>query len=159
MNLWEEGDEVLNFIGDARMPGMMDWRQVQIHADGEGSGWIALPGGPRMLYTLEWDAEKRQWRRKTRKGWSKIWGGHLVENLIQYLARCYVGEIMVDVKNTFPDLRLAWMLHDELVYVVPDDPIASVSLDVLLKRFRVPPAWAPGLPLDAEGFLSKVYEK
>ena len=159
VNLWKEGDAALDFIGDARMPGMTDWGQVQIYADGEGSGWIALPGGPKMLYTLEWDAEQRGWKRKTRKGWSRIWGGHLVENLIQYLARCYVGEIMVDVKNTFPDLRLAWMSHDELVYVVPDDPLASVSLDVLLKRFRVPPAWAPGLPLDAEGSLSKGYEK
>jgi DNA polymerase len=159
VNLWKEGDWFLTRIGGDEVEESYQWGPVQVHPNGDGSGWIALPGGPKMLYTLEWDAGQGGWKRKTRKGWSRIWGGHLVENLIQYLARCYAGEIMVDVKNTFPDLRLAWMSHDELVYVVPDDPLARVSLDVLLTRFRVPPAWAPGLPLDAEGSLSKVYEK
>lgn len=165
VNLWKQGDWALEHMGSAGSDhvdvNFQEWGPVGVQCNGDGSGWIALPGGPKMLYTLEWDAEERGWKRKTRKGWSRIWGGHLVENLIQYLARCYVGEIMVDVKNTFPDLRLAWMSHDELVYVVRDtkyDP-PEIYLDALLSRFRVPPAWAPGLPLDAEGSLSKVYEK
>lgn len=162
VNLWREGGDVLDLVGegDAGEGSVTQWRQVQVHASGDGSGWIALPGGPKMLYTLEWDGEGCGWKRKTRKGWSKIWGGHLVENLIQYLARCYIGEIMVDVKNTFSsdELRLAWMSHDELVYVVPEK-VGKAYLSILLQRFRVPPAWAPDLPLDAEGSLSKVYEK
>lgn len=165
VNLWKQGDWALEHMGSAGSDhvdvNFQEWGPVGVQCNGDGSGWIALPGGPKMLYTLEWDAEERGWKRKTRKGWSRIWGGHLVENLIQYLARCYVGEIMVDVKNTFPDLRLAWMSHDELVYVGRDtkyDP-PEIYLDALLSRFRTPPAWAPDLPLDAEGSLSKVYEK
>lgn len=157
VKLWREGDEVLTRLGGPREFGF-NWRCVKAYANGDGSGWIEGPNGTRMLYTLEWDAIGEQWKRKTRRGWSKIWGGHLVENLIQYLARIVISDIMVEVKNSLFDLKLAWMAHDELVYIVPED-VAQERLAQVMALFRREPDWLPGIPLDCEGSLSKRYEK
>ena len=157
VDLWGEGDQVLAFMGGP-VKGDTDWRVVKVHANGDGSGWIEGPNQTRMLYVLEWDAIKEQWKRKTRRGWSKIWGGHLVENLIQYLARIDISDIMVEVKNSLFDLKLAWMSHDELVYVVPEGA-AEERLAQVMALFRREPDWLPGIPLDCEGSLSKRYEK
>jgi DNA polymerase len=158
---WAEGDEVLNRIGGGR-EFSWSWNCLECHANGDGSGWIEGPTGTRMLYTLEYVAAERRWLRKTRRGWSRIWGGHLIENVIQYLARVYIGSCMVKVKSTFPALRLAWMSHDEVVYVVRQttyDRTPEQYLDAVLSIMREPPPWAPDIPLDAEGSLSKRYEK
>lgn len=157
VKLWREGDTVLGLIARGAAsagPEGIDWRDVVSIEPGA----IVLPNGTRMLYTLEWDAAERGWKRKTRKGWSRIWGGHLVENLIQGLARVYIGEVMVKVRHELPSLRLAWMSHDELVYVVRQVE-GPEALEWVLARMRVAPAWAPDIPLDAEGSLSKRYEK
>ncbi len=155
---WAEGDRFLNLMG-AGQEGECEWGPLLVHANGDGSGYIEGPTGTRMLYTLEYDAAERRWLRKTRRGWSRIWGGHLIENVIQYLARVYIGSCMVRVKSTFHALRLAWMSHDELVYVVGDDADAPHYLEHVLDVMREPPPWAPDIPLDAEGSLSKRYEK
>ena len=162
VDLWGEGDEVLKWMAGP-VPIAMDWGYVTVYANGDGSGGIQGPNQTRMLYTLEWDAIKEQWKRKTRRGWSKIWGGHLVENLIQYLARIVISDIMVEVKNNFFDLKLAWMAHDELVYVVHNptyDPmLAEQRLKDVMALFCKSPDWLPGIPFDCEGSLSKRYEK
>ena len=166
---WKEGDEVLSFMGGS-VRDEMDWGCLIVGANGDGSGFIQGPTGTRMLYTLEWDAEGKGWKRKTRKGWSRIWGGHIVENVIQYLARVYIGGVLVRVKNTFParfapngsiesGMKLATTSHDEGVWVLPDDEDAPHYLEHVLGFMRTPPTWAKDIPLDAEGHLSKVYDK
>lgn len=155
---WKEGDEVLAFMG-GNVRAEMDWGVLVVVANGDGSGYIEGPTGTRMLYTLERDDEGNGWKRRTRRGWSRIWGGHLVENVIQFLARVYIGGVLVRVKDTFPALKLATTSHDEGTWVLLDDGDAPHYLEHVLGFMREPPAWAPDIPLDAEGHLSKVYDK
>ena len=54
------------------------------------------------------------------------------------------------------DVWLNLQVHDELVYIVPDD-LTNVMKATVLEEMRVRPSWAPELPLDAEAGVGKSY--
>lgn len=170
VRLWKEGDEVLSFMA-APVEAETDWIRgtCKVYAHGDGSGRIVGPTGAIMHYRLEWSEKDRGWKRKTRKGWVHIWGGVVVQNITEMLSRCDLGDNLVTIKNTFParfegdrlvqGLKLLWVTHDEAVYLVRDDENAPHYLEHVLGIMRHPPAWAPDIPLDAEGHLSDRYDK
>lgn len=151
VQLWKEGDQILGHL--ARGESII-WRDVVEIKNGRIYG----PNGSYMIYQLEYDVEENGWKRKTRRGWSRIWGGHLVENLIQYLARIDMAQSMQRIwKET--GYRPASTSHDEGLWVIPDDQHAEATLEVFLAEMRRCPTWLPGTPLDAEGALAVRYEK
>jgi DNA polymerase I-like protein with 3'-5' exonuclease and polymerase domains len=83
--------------------------------------------------------------------WSRIYGGKVVENIVQALARIIVvdqaGEVTKKYKGVAQEVMTT---HDEGTWVVPEDRAEEV-LDFAVDAFKVPPAWAPDLPLSAEG--------
>lgn len=158
VNLWKEADEILKFIAGPAGEGI--WRDVvKIAARGDGSGWIEGPNGAHMFYRLEWNAAERGWKRRTRKGWPHIWGGVVVQNLMEFLCRIFTGEVMIKVRHEMPWMQLAWMSHDELNYVVPESTEAPAWLARTIELLSIPPLWLPNVPLAAEGGLGKRYEK
>ena len=168
--LWKEGDEVLKFMA-APVEAETEWIRgtCRVFSHGDGSGRIVGPTGTIMHYRLEWDEKDRSWKRKTRKGWVRIWGGVVVQNITEMLSRCDLGDNLVAIKNTFParyegdelaqGLKLLWVTHDEAVYLVRDDENAPHYLEHVLGIMRQPPPWASDIPLDAEGHLSDRYDK
>ena len=50
------------------------------------------------------------------------------------------------------------LFHDELAAEIVDDPFGLRLEDLIWCMVQVPD-WAPGLPLGAEGYTSKVYKK
>lgn len=84
-----------------------------------------------------------------------LWGGKLVENIIQALARIIIMDHMLEVRKTL-GLRPALQAHDELVYIVPTDRLNEYNLE-LLRIMKTVPAWAEGLPVDAETGFGKTY--
>lgn len=93
----------------------------------------------------------------TGKGPSKLYGGLLTENIVQALARCVVGEQMQKVceETGYP---LVMSTHDEGAFLVPEKE-ADQGLEFALKVFATPPAWAPDLPVAAEGGYDYCYSK
>lgn len=97
---------------------------------------------------------------------TKIYGGLLVENWVQALARIIVGEQMLWIQTELNKLRLkkgeraraVLMTHDEVVSVVPARYAEKVQ-DMKIKLMRVCPAWCQGLPLNAEGGFAREYSK
>ena len=89
-------------------------------------------------------------------GWTRLrsWPGKMVENITQAVARDVMVEAMLGLK----DLTLIATVHDELIAEVDEDD-AEMVLDRMLKTMRQTPAWAPGLPVDANGFNVKRYQK
>jgi DNA polymerase len=79
----------------------------------------------------------------------KLFGGKVVENVSQALARIIITDIVVRVKE-----RTKWLpfmtTHDSLDYCVPESE-AQLFDDLLDQEFRVRPAWARDLPLASEG--------
>lgn len=84
-----------------------------------------------------------------------IYGGLLTENIVQALARVIVGEQMLEISDRW---RVATMSHDEVVCVVPKNQ-ADACLEDMIRVMSTPPAWAPDLPLAAEGGYAEMYSK
>jgi hypothetical protein len=86
---------------------------------------------------------------------ARIYAGKIDENIVQHLARCVIAENALNVqKNT--GLTPALMVHDELVYVVPEDEAESV-LDTVQGIMRTPPEWWPELVTWSEGDIADTY--
>lgn len=79
----------------------------------------------------------------------------LSNNLTQGLARDLFWLIMCDVDPVEP---IVHHVYDELITETLIN-IAPLRLEQLLGRMRMAPAWAPGLPLDAAGYVAKHWRK
>lgn len=89
-----------------------------------------------------------QWRR------GSTYGGRLVENAVQAIARDALAESMVLAESR--GIPIVMHVHDEIVAEIEEE---GASVDPLLECFRTVPTWAKGLPLNAAGFLSRYYKK
>lgn len=154
-------------------------RMISRLAGGEPTSWgpteirkqkLVLPNGIPLDYsTLEFyrpsaDEEITNqydrdgyWRLRSRKGWTKIYGSLLVENLIQALARVVVSQAMIRIARK--GYRIVGMKHDDLWILIPRDGHENQHLQDCLDEMSVTPVWLPGLPLSAEGSLSERYSK
>lgn len=79
----------------------------------------------------------------------------LSNNMVQGLARDLFWSAMLAVA---PVEQIVHHVYDEMILEVPEDR-AEMRLQQLIDRLRQAPAWAPGLPLNAEGFVSKFWRK
>lgn len=88
----------------------------------------------------------------------RIYGGILAENIVQALSRTIVADQIRAAVREFPDSYLVLAVHDEIVMMMPDDNSddRQARLEDLM---RVPPDWAPDLPLDSEGGWDTCYSK
>lgn len=79
----------------------------------------------------------------------------LSNNMVQGLARDLFWSAMLAVA---PVEQIVHHVYDEMILEVPEDR-AQMRLQQLIDRLCQAPAWAPGLPLNAEGFVSKFWRK
>lgn len=112
---------------------------------------IILPNGMAIVYN-----NLRQIQNEKYSGWvynfagetRTLWGGKVTENVVQALARILIMQYMLQIKHMIK-LYPALQQHDELDYIVPAQYADKVSA-VIGKIMRVPPAWAPDLPVEVE---------
>lgn len=91
---------------------------------------------------------------QTRKwGATDTWGGKLVENITQAVARDCIAETLLTLRamNRNP----VFHVHDEVICEVDD----ASELDTILDIMARPIEWAPGLPLKGAGFVCEFYQK
>ena len=121
-------------------------------------GKIILPNGLALHYN-----NLRMVQSKKYEGWAydfagqgrTLWGGKVVENICQSLGRIVIMAAMLRVKKEVA-IRPALQAHDELVYVVPTPQVTAYEKEVL-RIMRIPPDFAPDLPLDAEAGWGPTY--
>jgi DNA polymerase bacteriophage-type len=92
------------------------------------------------------------------KKWELIYthGGKLVENVVQSIARDVLAEGMLECDRI--GLQICGHIHDEIITLSEDTDEAPGLMD--LKSFMsTTPVWAPGLPLDADGYQDRYYHK
>jgi DNA polymerase len=75
-----------------------------------------------------------------------IWGGSVVENVVQALARIIVGEQMIEINKKY---RPVLTVHDAVVNVVPETEVEE-ALSFITSTMSTPPIWATGLPVACE---------
>lgn len=86
----------------------------------------------------------------------RLFGGKLMENIVQFLARIVVSEAARRMRIMYPEYPLALSVHDELVYVVREEDAEPFLAD-LIQEISTPPDWGIGLPLAAEGNIGESY--
>lgn len=93
---------------------------------------------------------------ETPHGYRKtLYGGLLMENVVQAASRDLLADAMVRLDPCFP---IVLHVHDELVFEVPEKQGADALREIAL-AMSSPPAWADGFPVRVEGFTSKRYVK
>lgn len=84
------------------------------------------------------------------------YGGRLTENVTQAIARDVLAEAMARLEaEGYP---IVAHVHDEVVVEVPRED-AEESLGEINALMAEAPAWATGLPLNAEGYVCENYRK
>ena len=92
----------------------------------------------------------------TTKRWDKekTYGGKIVENITQAVARDILAQAMLRVEKAgYP---VIFSVHDEIVSEVPEN---KGSLDDFRRLLCVPTSWMAGLPIKAECWSGKRYKK
>lgn len=86
-----------------------------------------------------------------------IWGGAVTENVVQHLDHEVIVDTMVRMHKHYAPWHCALQIHDELLYVVPENE-AQACLDALLFFLTRQPDWADSrLQLGAEGAIRDSY--
>ncbi|EJW16976.1 DNA polymerase [Paenibacillus alvei] len=93
---------------------------------------------------------------QVKKKWMshRTYGGRLVENLVQAIARDCLAVSMEGLATE--GYSIVMHVHDE---VVLDVPIGTGSVEHVTEIMGRPIEWAPGLPLKAAGFECDFYQK
>lgn len=127
---------------------------------------INLPSG-RSLYYVEPKLYKNRFNKTSVKfkgldqttgrwGWVETYGGKLVENIVQAIARDLLAESMLKLDKE--GFNIILHVHDEIA-AEEDKNDDSKTLEQMEKIMGETPKWAEGLPLGAVGFTSDYYKK
>ena len=117
---------------------------------------IRLPSGLLLRYDdLKFDTTERgvEFHYKTRRGRNRIYGGKVIENVCQAIARCIIGEQMLKIAKKH---RVVLTVHDSVVCCVRDDEVEEAQAYVE-DCMRWIPDWAEGLPINCESGVGKSY--
>lgn len=125
--------------------------------------FIQLPSGRRLSYikprigTNRFGGDSIEYMGiSASKKWDVLetFGGKLVENIVQAIARDLLAYALINTANAGYDI--VFHVHDEIICEVPD---GQGSVDELCKIMSKCPDWADGLPLDADGYECEYYRK
>ena len=155
--LWKKAGKALEAVRDNVMMtfGCEDVLTV------EGAKGIRLPNGLYVKYPnlrMQADEENRtETMYDTKKGRAviptRIYGGKVIENVCQALARIVIGEQMLAVAKRY---KVVMTVHDAIACVVPDAE-ATEAMEYVEKCMRMRPKWAEDLPLNCEAGYGKSY--
>ncbi len=126
--------------------------------------FITLPSGRRLAYVKPGLGQNRfggtsitYWGVTTGRRWGRLetYGGKLVENIVQAIARDLLVTGMKNVAEA--GHQIVMHVHDEIVI---DEPLDSgFTVEDACQLMSKLPAWAGGLPLTADGYECDYYRK
>ena len=155
IDLWRECEEALRDIAswpDGKEPYPIGQHNA-LYATPQG---IKLPNGLYIKYPgLTWDTSeaKSKFIYKSRRGFISIWGGSVVENVVQALARIIIGEQMLKINEKY---RPVLTVHDAVVNVIPEAEIDD-AMKYIISTMSTPPDWATELPVACEAHYGSSY--
>ena len=142
---WKQASRMIAALAGTN--GMIEWGPLLVD-----TGVIRCQGlpmwYPEMHFHRDEETGEENWRYKTRKGWDKIYGGKLTQNICELVARLLMSQSLLRILAR-TGIRPAQLEHDAAVWIVPEklvDPFVTV-VNVEMTRA---PTWLPGIPLACE---------
>ncbi len=127
---------------------------------------ISLPSG-RKLYYVEPAVGENRWGGSSitymgvndKNKWGRIetYGGKLVENVVQAIARDCLAQAIEHLEAA--GLPVVFHIHDEVVIDTAAFDTNDAMLDKVVKIMSTPIPWAEGLPLGADGWVGAFFKK
>jgi len=151
--LWRDANNTVQYMqrGDSLQFG----KEGVLKVDAPTSS-IVLPSGLPMFYhglTAERGERGYEYTYKTRKGPNRIYGGKVVENVCQAIARCIIGHQMLLIAKRY---KVVLTVHDSVVACVTDEELDEARAYVEECMSQIPD-WAEGLPITCESGTGKSY--
>lgn len=150
-DLWHDCDSTLHHL--------VSWpHDLNPYPIGKGGVVWATPSGIRLPNELfirypDLRLSDNKYIYKSRRGITNIWGGAMVENIVQALARIIVGEQMLKIRERY---RPVLTVHDAAVIVAPKSE-AEQAVAFVTEVMSTPPKWAEGLPVACEAKYGESY--
>jgi len=128
----------------------------------EGKDGIRLPNGlyiryPNLRQKIDEETGKTEIVYDTKKGRAtipnRIYGGKVIENVCQALARIIIGDQMLLIAKKY---RVVMTVHDAVACIVPTDEVERAQEFVEL-CMRIRPQWGSELPLNCEAGHGESY--
>lgn len=155
--LWKQGDDVVKAIANRATTTFGRDGVVTVNLMG-----VRLANGlylkyPNMRLWEDPDTGRRGYIYDQKKGRAtlkkSLWGGGVVENVCQALARIIIGEQMLAISKRY---KVAMTVHDSVVALVPEAE-ADEARKFVEECMRTRPKWAPDLPLNCESKMGASY--
>jgi DNA polymerase len=128
----------------------------------QGTKGILLPNGlylryPNLRRSTNEEDGKPEYVYDTKKGKAtipnRIYGGKVVENVCQALARIVIGDQMLLVAKKY---QVVMTVHDAIACIVPEAEVER-AVEYVELCMRIRPQWGPELPLNCESGSGKSY--
>jgi len=151
--LWRDANNMVQYMqrGDSLQFG----REGVLKVDAPTSS-IILPSGLPMFYhglAAEQGERGPEYTYETRRGPKRIYGGKVVENVCQAIARCIIGHQMLLIAKRY---KVVLTVHDSVIACVFDEELDEAQAYVE-ECMRQIPDWADGLPITCESGTGKSY--
>jgi DNA polymerase len=150
--LWEQGGAAIEAIANNQAVTFGTGAVVV-----SGSKGVLMPNGlyqryPHLRQIQDSDG-RYQYVYDARRGVNKIYGGKLVENICQGIARCIIGEQMIRIAKRY---KVVLTVHDAIACVALEKE-AQEAVAYVEECMKWVPEWALGLPLSCEVGFGKSY--
>jgi DNA polymerase I-like protein with 3'-5' exonuclease and polymerase domains len=155
--LWTQGDKVLDALIGTQTAPLGEHEALLVDMFG-----IKLPNGMYLRYdNLRKERDKKSGRDQfvydVKRGRATlptyIYGGKLIENVCQALARIIIGEQMLMIARRY---RVVMTVHDAVGVIAPIEE-ADKARAFVEACMRMRPKWAPTLPLNCESKIGASY--
>lgn len=141
VDYWKQASRLIAAIGGTNTT--LGWGPLQVT-----TGCISLQGIPIWYPELHYHRDEEgegYWRYKSRKGWVKLYGGKLVENVVQFMSRVDMSQSLLRILAR-TNIRPAQLEHDAAVWIVPET-LVTPFVSVVQEEMTRAPTWLPDIPL------------
>lgn len=154
--LWKQGEKAIKAMHDDH--GMWLGKEGVLWVDGKKG--IRLPNGLYISYPslhqydgMMGERPVKKWRYKDETGFQDIYGGKLIENCVQALARIVVMLQLLKVAKRY---TVPLTVHDSVVAIAKTEE-AEEAKAYIEECMRWVPKWAQGCPINCEAFIGANY--
>ena len=151
--LWRQAQQVIVSLSRGESAPLGKHKVLKVNTKEQG---IVLPSGLLLRYDdlqSEQGEQGLEFTYKTRRGRIRVYGGKVIENVCQAIARCVIGEQMLKIAQKY---RVVLTVHDAVGCIVPDKEVEEARAFVET-CMRWTPDWATGLPVNCESGAGKSY--